>query len=136
MKSKLPIMGCFATSGVEIKAYFISDHHAYGSVKDHRMHMIDFFLHSVIGDNLPRVTKRSGWKLQWRVPPTSKKYTKDLVKVSKANKLDKKAIMLRNPDNFETSKEDRLAHESFDGVPTANSSFTVKAVAGSTNLTS
>ena len=29
MKGRLPIMGCFVTSGVETKAYFISDHHMY-----------------------------------------------------------------------------------------------------------
>ena len=80
------------------------------------MHVTDFSSHSVIGDNLPRVTKRSGQKLQWKIPPTSKKYTRDLVRVSKANKLDKKAIKLRNPDNCETSKEYRLAYESFDRV--------------------
>ena len=34
IKGKLPIMGCFATNGVEIKDYFISDHHKYGSVGD------------------------------------------------------------------------------------------------------
>ena len=79
MKGRLPIMGCFAASGVEIKAYFISNHHAYGSIRDHRLHVIDFSSHSVIGNNLPRVTKRSGRKLQWKTPPTSKKYTKDLV---------------------------------------------------------
>ena len=64
IKGKLPIMGCFATSGVEIKAYFISDHHAHGSVGDHRLHVLDFSSQSIIGDNLPRVTKRSGRKLQ------------------------------------------------------------------------
>ena len=80
MKGNLPIMGCFATSGVVVKAYFISDHHAYGSVKDHRLHVIDFSLQSIVGADLPRVTKRSGWKLQWKITPTSKKYTRDLVK--------------------------------------------------------
>ena len=116
VKGKLPIMGCFATSGIEVKAYFISDHHAYGSVGDHRLHVIDFSSQSIIGDNLPRVTKRSGQKLQWKVRPTSEKYTRDLVKASKANKLDEKAIKLRNPDNYGTSKEYRLAQESFDRV--------------------
>ena len=57
MKGNLRIMGCFATSGVVIKAYFISDHHAYGSVGDHGMHVTNFSSQSVIGDNLPRVTK-------------------------------------------------------------------------------
>ena len=104
MKGKLPIMGCFATKGVEARAYFISRHHAYGSVGDHRLHVIDFSSQSIIGDNLPRVTKRSGRKLQWKVRPTADKYTRDLVQVSKANKLDEKAIKLRNPDNYGTSK--------------------------------
>ena len=63
IKGTLLIMGCFATSGVVIKAYFISDHHAYGSVGDHRLHVINFSSQSVIEDNLPRVTKRSGLKL-------------------------------------------------------------------------
>ena len=107
-------MGCFATKGVEAKAYFISDHHAYGSVGDHRLHVIDFSSQSIIGDNLPRATKRSGRKLQWKVRPTADKYTRDLVKASKANKLDVKAIQLRNPDNYSTSKEYRQAQESFD----------------------
>ena len=116
IKGKLPIMGCFATRGLEIKAYFISNHNAYGSIGDHRIHVIDFSSQSIIGDNLPRVTKRSGRKLQWKVPPTSRKYTRDLVRVSRANKLDKKAIRLRNPDNFATSEEYRIARESFDRV--------------------
>ena len=36
--------------------------------------------------------------------------------MSKANKLDKKAIKLRNPDNFETSEKYCLARKSFDRV--------------------
>ena len=101
IKDILPIMGCY---------------HAYGNVGDHRLHVMDFSSHSVIGNNLPRVTKRSGRKLQWKIPPTSKKYTKDLVRVSKANKLDRKAIKIRNPDNFKTSEEYRQARKSFDRV--------------------
>ena len=97
IKGKLPIMGCFATSGVEIKAYFISDHHVHGSVDDHRLHVLDFSSQYIIGDNLPRVTKRSGTKLQWKVPWTSRKYTRDLVQVSRANKLDKKARAQMHP---------------------------------------
>ena len=46
----------------------------------------------------------------------SKKYTRDLVKTCKVNKLDKKALKLRNPDNFETSKEYCLARESFNRI--------------------
>ena len=116
IKGKLPIMGCFATSGVEIKAYFISDHRAHGNVGDHRMHVLDFTPQSIIGDNLPRATKRSGRNLQWKVPTTHRKYTRDLVRISKANKLDRKAITLRNPANFNTNKEYQITRKSFNRV--------------------
>ena len=84
MTGTLPIMGCFATSGIEIKAYFISDHHACRSARDHRMHVINFSSQLIIGADLPRKTKRSGENFKWNVPPTSKKYTKDLVKECKS----------------------------------------------------
>ena len=135
IKGKLPIMGCFATSGVEIKAYFISDHHAYGSVGDHRIHVLDFSSQSIIGDNLPRVTKRSGRKLQWKVPPTSKKYTRDLVQVSKANKLDKKPSYSETPTTSKQARNTALLAKASTEF-TANYNFTVKASAGSTNWTS
>ena len=64
MSGKLPIMGCYATSGIVVKAYFISRHHAHGSVGDHRLHIIDFCMRTILGTNLPTVTKRSGRKLQ------------------------------------------------------------------------
>ena len=80
------------------------------------MHVIDFSLQSIIGADLPRVTKRSGHKLQWKIKPISKKYTRDLVKECKGNKLDKKALKLRVSDNYETEEDYRLARESFDKV--------------------
>lgn len=97
MSGQLLIMGCYATSGIEIKAYFISRHHAHGRVGDHRLHVIDFTTQSILGIDLPTMNKRSGRKLQWKIKLARKKYTRDLIKMSKAHKLDAKANRLVKP---------------------------------------
>ena len=116
MSGKLPIMGCFATSSIIVKAYFISHHHAYGSMGDHRLHVIDFASQSILGTNLPKVTKRSGRKLQWKTIPVRNKYSRDLIKDIKANKLDVKAAKIRALKNYETEADYCLACKSFDKV--------------------
>ena len=134
IKGKLLIMGCFAISGIEIKAYFISDYHAHGSVGDHRIHVLDFSSQSITGDNLPQVTKRSGRKLQWKVPPASRKYSGDLVQVSRANKLDKKPSDSGTPTTLPQARSTALpARASTEFAASYN--FTVRVGAGSTNLT-
>ena len=99
-----------------MKGYCISRHHTYGSVGDHRRHIIDFASQSILGTNLPKVTKRSGRKLQWKIKLARNKYLRDLVKDSKANKLDVKAVKLRSPKNYETKADYCLARESFNKV--------------------
>ena len=114
MTGQLPIMGRFATSGIVVKAYFISRHHAHGSVGDHRLHVIDFCTETILGTNLPTVTKRLGRKLQWKIKSARKKHARDLTKQSKKCHLDKKALFLWVPDNFDNNEEYRLARESFE----------------------
>jgi len=109
-----PIMGCYATSGVEVKAYFISGHHAHGSVGDHRLHVIDFCAESILGEHLPTVTRRSGRKLQWKIRSARRKYTRDLVAQCRHHKLDEKSLRLRRPRDFKNQAEFRAARESFD----------------------
>ena len=67
---------------------------------DHRLYVIDFFARSILGTNLPTVTKRSGRKLQWKIRAARRKYTRDLVKMGKKHKLDVKADRIKSADNF------------------------------------
>ena len=55
-----PIMGCFATSGIFVRSYFMAAHSASGSVGDHWLHVIDFCAVSILGVELPAVTKQAG----------------------------------------------------------------------------
>ena len=57
MSGQLPTMGRFVTSGIEVRVYFIPQHHAHGSVGDHRLNVIDFSSQSNLGTNLPRAKK-------------------------------------------------------------------------------
>ena len=109
MSGKLPIMGCFATSRIRVKAYFIAKHHAHGSAGDNRLKMIDFTAESILGTSLPTVSERSSCKLQWKIRPASRKYTRDLVKTSREHKLGVKANKLKNDSNFATEEEHCLA---------------------------
>ena len=68
-----PIMGCFATSGIFVRSYFMSAHHASGSVGDHRLHVIDFCAVSILGVELPAVTKKIGRRLQYKLKPMRRK---------------------------------------------------------------
>jgi hypothetical protein len=114
MTGKLPIMGCYATSGITVKAYVIARHHAQGSVGDHRLHIIDFCTRSILGTNLPTVTKRSGRKLQYNIKNARRKYTRDLTKKSKDCHLDEQALALRTPEKFTDEIEFKRARERFD----------------------
>ena len=86
-----PVMGCFATSGVlsEVTSWrhttrlevwkttdsnFMAAHHASGSVGDHRLHVIDFCAVSILGAELPAVTRQEGRRLQYKLRPTRRKY--------------------------------------------------------------
>ena len=81
---------------------------------DHRLHVIDFTARSILGTDLPTVTKRLGHKLQWKIKPARRKYTRDLIKMRKAHKLDAKANKLRRPDNYANEEEYQLARKNFD----------------------
>ena len=73
-------MGCFAISGIFVRSYFMAAHHASGNVGDHRLHVIDFCAVSILGTELLAVTKQAGWRLQYKLKPTRRKYMKDLVR--------------------------------------------------------
>ena len=90
-----PLMGCFATSGMFLRNYFMAAHGASRSVGSHRLHIIDFCAVSVFGVELPTVTKQTGRRLQYKLKPTRRKYRKDLV-------------------NFDSETEHRVTQESFD----------------------
>ena len=60
MTGHLPIIGCFACIGIELNAYSLSNHQVHGSVGSHRLHVIDFASDSILGKDLPILTKRSG----------------------------------------------------------------------------
>ena len=77
-----PIMECFATSGIFLRSYFMAAHHVSGSVGDHRVHVIDFCAVSVLGTELPVVTKQAERRLQYTLKPMRRKYRKDLVKIA------------------------------------------------------
>ena len=105
MSGELPIRACFATNGLETKAYFMSRHQAHCSIGDHSPHVLDFIARSVLRTDLPAATKRSGCKLQWKISPVRKKYTRDLVKTSMEHKLNVKTDKLKCANNFETEDD-------------------------------
>ena len=80
----------FSSSRIEVTAYFLSKHHAYGSIENHRLYFIDFASALISNKDLPTATKRSGWKLQWKIGPASKKNTRDLFQAKQGHKMEVK----------------------------------------------
>ena len=58
-----PITGCFATSSIFVRNYFMAAQGASGTVRDRHLHIIDFCALSILGVELPAVTKQVGRKL-------------------------------------------------------------------------
>ena len=56
-----PICRVFAASGINCKAALISSHKA--GVGDHRLHVFDFLVESILGLDTPAVCKPDGQKL-------------------------------------------------------------------------
>ena len=107
-------MGCFATSGVFVRSYFMTAHHASGSVGDHRLRVIDFCAVSILGTELPVATKQAGRRLQYKLKPRRRKYRKDLVKMCKQQKMEEKSHVMMRAENFMSETEHNDARESFD----------------------
>ena len=114
VRSTEPIMGCFATSGTFVRSYFMAAHHASRGVGDHRLHEIDFCAASILGAELPAVTKKVGRRLQYKLKPTRMKYRKDLVKTCKQHKMEEKSHVMMQAENFSAEAEHNDARESFD----------------------
>ena len=109
-----PIMGCFATSDVFIRNYFMVSHGASGSVGDHRLHIVDFYALSILGVKLPAVIKRAGRRLQHKLKVTRRKYRRDLVKICKQHRMKDIAITISKRFNFLADAEHKAAREQFD----------------------
>ena len=75
-------------------------HGASGSVEDHRLHVIDFCVLSILGVKLPAVTKQAGRRLQYKLRATQRKYRKDLVKICKKHLMEDKASTMSDRLNF------------------------------------
>ena len=107
-------MRCFGTSGIFVRSYYLAAHHASGSVGDHRLHVIDFCVVSILGAELPAVTKQVGRRLQYKLRPTRRKYRRDLVKMCKQHKMEEKSHVMMRAENFSTEAENNNARESSD----------------------
>ena len=108
------IMGCFATSGIFVRSYFMAAHHASGSVGDHRLHVIDFCAVLILGTELPAVTNQAGRRLQYKLKPTRRKYKKDLVKMCKQHKMEEKPHVMMRAEKFTSKVEHNNARGSFE----------------------
>ena len=107
-------MGCFATSGIFVRSYFMAAHGVSGSVGNHRLHVIDFCAVSILGVELPAVTKQARRRLQYKLKPTRQKYRKDLVKMCKRDRMEEKAQLMSRAENFASEAEHNDARDSFD----------------------
>ena len=107
-------MRCFGTSGIFVRSYYLAAHHASGSVGDHRLHVIDFCAVSILGAELPAVTKQVGRRLQYKLKSTRRKYRRDLAKMCKQHKIEKKSNVMTQAENFLTKTKHNDARESFD----------------------
>ena len=95
MMGKKPIMAVYATSGITVISYFLSKHHAMGSVGDHRLHVLDVCSKTITGRDTPQVTKIAKRRLQFRHHKSRKKYIKDSVKMVTKHKMCRKVRALQ-----------------------------------------
>ena len=65
MLGKKAIMVIYATKGITIRSYFISKHNLMGSVGDHRLHVLDVCLKSIMGHDTPQMMKSARRRLQF-----------------------------------------------------------------------
>ena len=91
-----PIMGVYATSGVEVTAAFLSKHGAKGTVGDHRLHVFDFTTMSITGLDTPAVKRAEGRNLQCKDHYGKTNYVRLLMQLTKRHKMFSKALFLRH----------------------------------------
>ena len=60
------------------------------------------------------MTKQAGGRLQYKLKPTRRKYSKDLVKMCKQHKMEEKSHVMMRAKNFTSETEHNDARESFD----------------------
>ena len=65
MMGKKVIMVIYTTNGLTTRSYFISKHHAMGSVGDHRLHVLDVCSKSIMDCATPQMTKSARRRLQF-----------------------------------------------------------------------
>ena len=109
-----PIMGVYATAGVEVTAAYLSRHHAKGVVGDHRLHVFDFSTKSITGLDSPTDTRTEGRNLQCSHHYAKTNYVRVLMQLTQRHKMFSKALRLRRQRMVMTAAEFQLVCNKYD----------------------
>ena len=109
-----PVMGVFATAGVEVKAALLSPHKVKGTVGDHRLHIFDFATTSITGIDEPTITRSEGRNLQYRHHYARVQYTKVLMQLTRRHKMFVKAQRLAHQRLDLSASEFQVAYNRYD----------------------
>ena len=109
-----PIIGVFATPGVEVTSGFIHSHRANGTIGDHRLHVFDFTTVSLVGLDMPSVQRSPGRNLQCRHESHKANYQRILIRESARHRMFSKAIALRGARSAMPSAEFQACYNRFD----------------------
>ena len=91
---KRPIMGVFASPGIDCTAALICAHKI--GVGDHRMHVFDFSSQSLLGIESPVAKRPSGRNLHCSIERQRVKYNRVLIQLTKRHRMFKKANILQD----------------------------------------
>ena len=111
---KKPLMGVFASPGVRVSTVFMSKHHLPMGVGDHRFHVYNFEMTSILGTETPTVTRVPGHLLQYRNYRVRANYTKLLMQITSRHRMYAKACKLQKDRLEMTTAEFQLAYNQFD----------------------
>ena len=110
----VPIMGVYATAGIEVTAAYLSQHHAKGVVGDHRLHVFDFSTKSITGLDSPTDTRAEGRNLQCSHHYARTNYIRVLMQLTQRHKMFSKALFLRRQRMTMTAAEFQLVCNKYD----------------------
>ena len=110
---KKPLMGAFALSGVRVMAAFMSKHHSPLGVGNHRLHIYDFKMTSILGMETPMVTRLLGRLLQFWNYKARVNYTRVLMQLASRHRMFSKATKLQERCLDMTVAKFQLAYNKF-----------------------
>ena len=109
-----PIMGVFATAGIQVTAAFLSKHKVKGTVGDHRLHVFDFSTVSITGIDEPTIERAEGRNLQCRNYAAKVNYAKVLMQLTARHRMWTKSAFLKHQRTILTPAEFQIQANKYD----------------------